>query len=251
MQQLYQDSMAIVRRFGKPDLFLTFTCNPQWPEIQAALLPGQTAAERFDIAARVFRMKLDATLEAISKRWVLGRPVARIHVVEYQKRGLPHAHILVFLAAEDKLRTADDYDAVICAELPDPETHPELHRVVVACMMHGPCGALDPTAPCMVEGRCSKGYPHAFCEQTQDSPDGYPIYRRRNNGRTAVVRRRGGADVVLDNRWVVPYNPALLLYTGAHFNVEYCASVRGVKYIHKYVYKGGDRAQVKIGRAHV
>jgi hypothetical protein len=33
MQQLYQDSMAIVREFGKPDLFITVTCNPKWPEL--------------------------------------------------------------------------------------------------------------------------------------------------------------------------------------------------------------------------
>ena len=29
----YQDAMTIVRHTGKPDLFITFTCNPKWPEI--------------------------------------------------------------------------------------------------------------------------------------------------------------------------------------------------------------------------
>jgi len=28
MNQLYQDSMALVRKFGKPNLFITMTCNP-------------------------------------------------------------------------------------------------------------------------------------------------------------------------------------------------------------------------------
>ncbi len=28
MNQLYQDSMALVKKFGKPDLFITMTCNP-------------------------------------------------------------------------------------------------------------------------------------------------------------------------------------------------------------------------------
>lgn len=37
MQQLYQDSMAIVRCCGKPDLFITFTCNLNWPKIQQEL----------------------------------------------------------------------------------------------------------------------------------------------------------------------------------------------------------------------
>ena len=34
MQQLYQDSMALVRKFGKPDLFITMTSNPNWEEIK-------------------------------------------------------------------------------------------------------------------------------------------------------------------------------------------------------------------------
>src|SRR6185437_7317867 len=46
MHKLYQDGMAIVRVFGKPDLFITVTCNPNWPEIKEALLPGQTAQDR-------------------------------------------------------------------------------------------------------------------------------------------------------------------------------------------------------------
>jgi hypothetical protein len=33
IQQAYQDSMAICAKFGKPTFFLTFTCNPKWPEI--------------------------------------------------------------------------------------------------------------------------------------------------------------------------------------------------------------------------
>ena len=33
MHQLFQDSMGLIRKFGKPDLFITFTCNTSWPEI--------------------------------------------------------------------------------------------------------------------------------------------------------------------------------------------------------------------------
>jgi hypothetical protein len=46
MGQLYQDAMARVRKFGKPDLFVTFTCNPKWKEITDALFPGQIAKDR-------------------------------------------------------------------------------------------------------------------------------------------------------------------------------------------------------------
>jgi hypothetical protein len=40
MQQLFQDLIAIVRYFGKPSFFITFTTNPRWPEIVDNLLPG-------------------------------------------------------------------------------------------------------------------------------------------------------------------------------------------------------------------
>lgn len=53
MQQNYQDAMAIVSKTGKPDIFLTITCNPKWKEIQENLLPGQQACDRPDIVARV------------------------------------------------------------------------------------------------------------------------------------------------------------------------------------------------------
>jgi ATP-dependent DNA helicase PIF1 len=44
----------------------------------------------------------------------------------------------------------------------------------------------------------------------------------------------------MDSRWVVPYNPYLSLKYNCHINVEHCASVKSVKYIYKYVYKGHD-----------
>lgn len=42
MYQLLQDSLAICRDSGKPDIFLTMTANPAWPEIVENLLPGKT-----------------------------------------------------------------------------------------------------------------------------------------------------------------------------------------------------------------
>jgi hypothetical protein len=59
--------------------------------------------------------------------------------------------------------------------------------------MHGPCGSANPTAGCMKEdGKCRFGYPKAFTEQTTESDDNsYPIYRRRNNGRTFLKNADG------------------------------------------------------------
>lgn len=239
MHQMYQDAMALVRVHGKPDLFITFTCNPNWEEIQSALLPGQTADDRPDIVARVFRQKMKALLDDLMQHGVLGRPVAHCWTVEFQKRGLPHVHILLILAPEHKLQTPDDYDHVVCAELPDKDAEPELFVIVSQHMMHGPCGPMHPECACMDKGVCSKHYPRDFCEHTTENEDGYPLYRRRNDGRS--VQKKG---VPLDNRSVVPYNRALCLKYNAHINVEVCSSISAVKYIHKYIYKGPDRAQV-------
>ena len=102
MFELYQDAMSIVRKFGKPDLFITFTCNPQWEEITSALLLDQKLSDRLDLIVRVFRLKLKELLSDLIKRQVLGKPLAHEYTIEFQKRGLPHAHILLILADEDK-----------------------------------------------------------------------------------------------------------------------------------------------------
>ena len=39
--QNYQDAMAIIAKYGKPDLFITFTCNPKWKEVMENLHEGE------------------------------------------------------------------------------------------------------------------------------------------------------------------------------------------------------------------
>ena len=248
MQQLFQDAMSIVRELGKPDLFVTFTCNPKWAEITRELMPDQTAADRPDLMARVFKLKLKALLDDLITVGVLGKTVADIGVVEYQKRGLPHAHLLIILADESKLRTPDDYDSVVSAEIPDIELHPELHETIATCMIHGPCGPGFPPSPCIdSDGVCTKRYPRAFADVTTDDSDGYPIYRRRNDGRKVKVKRQG-TEFVVDNRWVVPHNMWLSKKYNAHINVEVCSSIKAVKYLYKYVYKGHDKVMIELNR---
>ena len=53
LAKLASDSLTIVSELGKPTVFITLTVNPQWPEIQQMLLPGQTAYEREDIVNQV------------------------------------------------------------------------------------------------------------------------------------------------------------------------------------------------------
>ena len=159
-----------------------------------------------------------------------------VYTVEFQKRGLPHAHILLFFHPEDKHKSGTDIDKIIIAEIPDKEAYPKLYDAVKNYMMHGPCSKARPNSPCMNDGKCSKYFPKKFSEETTFDEDGYPLYRRRDDKRTIEI---GGTP--LDNRYVVPYNPELLLRYEAHINVVWCNQNRAIKYLFKYINKGNDR----------
>ncbi|CAF4267317.1 unnamed protein product, partial [Rotaria sordida] len=179
----------MVRKFGRPDLFITFTCNPKWEEIKSELKPFQTSSDRPDLVTRVFRLKLKEFLDDIVKRKIFGEILAYVYVIEHQKRGLPHARCLFTLSNEDKIKTADDVDNIISAELPNRNEQLELYNIILTQNIHGPCGRLNPKSRCMVEGSCSKNFPKAFYSETDVSADGYPIYRRRNNSNEAHFTR--------------------------------------------------------------
>ena len=68
----YLDAVALPRRFGKPDLFITMTANPQWPEITSALPEGSHWTHHPDIVARVFNLKLLAMISLIVKKKIFG-----------------------------------------------------------------------------------------------------------------------------------------------------------------------------------
>ncbi len=179
-----------------------------------------------------------------------------MHVVEFQKRGLPHVHMLLILSPDDRLHTSDDVDKVIAAELPpDPLTFPDgtaklqairLEELVLRHMVHK-CSAACKDA----NGPCKKGFPKPFSETTLwDDNAFYPIYRRRppstvdsplNTGRAIEHNGR-----IIDNSWIVPYSPYLLLRFEAHINVEACVSPTAAKYLFKYVTKGTDRAMILL-----
>jgi hypothetical protein len=171
MQQLYQDAMSVIRKFGKPDLFITFTCNPNWPDIKNELKHYEEACDRPDLIARIFKMKLKVLLDDLLVNHVLGVATAHLHVIEFQKRGLPHAHILICLHERDKILTAETVDKIVSAKIPDAKLHPLAYETVSRCLMHGPCGAEFPYAPCMKDGVCSKKFPKESCEKTQLAED--------------------------------------------------------------------------------
>ena len=173
----------------------------------------------------------------------LGRAVADVYSIEFQKRGLPHCHMLIIFREEDKFTTPEKIDEVVSAEIPNPVTHPRLYELVTKHMIHGRSGVADPDSPCMEDGKCKAHFPKEFGKTTELNVGGYPLYRRREMEPVTISRKSKTKpfeykEHLIDNRHVVPYNAGLLLKYDCHINVEICTSVSSVKYIYKYIYKG-------------
>ncbi|UYV78243.1 hypothetical protein LAZ67_16000653 [Cordylochernes scorpioides] len=192
--------------------------------------------------------QLRALMHFIVKYRVFGASQCWMYSIEWKKRGLPHAHILIWLI--DKI-TPDQIDQVISAEIPDIAIDPDLFEVVAKNMIHGPCGAINNNSPCMKDGKCTKRYPRDLHAETITGVDGYPQYRRRStqDGGKCITIKVHNIDIEVDNRWIVPYLPLLSRTFKAHINVEYCNSVKSIKYICKYVNKGSDMAVFGVKNA--
>ncbi|XP_052627755.1 uncharacterized protein LOC111912983 [Lactuca sativa] len=226
MLQNYLDVMSLCKWFGYPDFFITFTCNPKWPDIKSFLKDTSLQPEDMpDILCRFFKIKLDAFIKDLRENKIFGKVQAYVYTIEFQKRGLPHSHICLFMHFDNKLPTVELIDPIISAEIPDKIEEPELYSLVNEFMIHGPCGVENINFPCMVDKKCSKNFPKQFCHHSFVDENGFPLYRRRNDGH--FVEKSG---VKLDNRNVVPYNKYLLKRYQAHINVEWCNQGSSIKY---------------------
>ncbi|KAG2192871.1 hypothetical protein INT47_006043 [Mucor saturninus] len=218
-------------------------------EITDELLPGEVLSDRPDLICRVFDLKLKQKFADIKDKMVFGKVKGLIHVIEYQKRGLPHAHVAIILAECSKLRTAQDIDKYISAEIPDPARFPKAHKTITKHMMHTPCSISLNDSHGKVrmcrddkEKMCSKHFPKDIQPHTVIDGKGFAKYKRRTTNLFVLFQNGYHAD----NRWVVPHNLYLAVKYNTHINVEYCAGNQAIKYLFKYIYKGSDRAQIAV-----
>ncbi|XP_033134461.1 uncharacterized protein LOC117127850 [Brassica rapa] len=244
MVENYRDAMAICRWYGNPDLFITITANPKWEEVTDHIREAgnENANDRPDIECRVFKMKLQELLKDFQDGVFFGPITAVVHTIEFQKRGLPHAHILLWLQETKQNPTAEDIDNFITSELPDKEADPEGFLLVEQLMMHGPCGP-----KCMNDNKCTKKFPRPYNDNTSINEAGYITYRRRYEETKFVMK----GDAKLDNSYVVPHNLLLLKKYRAHINVEWCNRSSAIKYLFKYITKGVDMATMAIEKKRV
>ena len=169
--------------------------------------------------------------------------IAVLHTVEFQKRGLPHAHIIIWNSADTSNPTPAMIDKHISAEIPDPKLDPLGYVLVAEHMIHGPCGKQNPKCPCMKNNKCSKHFPKTYQDDTSVTSTGFATYKR---GQATLFVIKGGCH--MDNRWVVPYNMLLLKKYQAHINVEWCNKTTFIKYLFKYVTKGADCSKAYLQR---
>ncbi|GJS89880.1 DNA helicase [Tanacetum coccineum] len=243
MYSHYLDALAICCVHGNPLYFITFTCNVNWPEITnyMAQFPLLTTTDRADIVDRVFEMKIHKFVNYLRDAQPFGKVVAVLYTVEFQKRGLPHCHTLLWIDESVRPRRDEDIDMYVSAELPAQHADPQGYRIVSELMMHGPCGLANPSAACTQNNKCKKDFPKEYCNQTYVDKGGFVHYKRRDTGVTTTRQNVG-----LDNRYVVPYNKQLLLAFYAHINVEYCGWTMLIKYLFKYISKGTDRVVARM-----
>ena len=259
MKELFHDFMAIVRKYGNPDLFITVTCNPQWTDILQELKGSQLPSDVPGLCNRVFKIKLLHILNDLKKNGVLGRVIANVYVIEFQKRGLPHAHILVFLHPDDKPKTPEQVDKIISAEVPDPVNNKELFELVKKHMLHTPCDprqeTYDPKAVHHCRKRmcdkCRGRFPFKFQKVSELPETKFAVTKRtsKQDGGHVIIWKQIGKDgktVEIDSRWIVHYNADFLLKYKCSINIEISGSQDTVKYMCSYFTKGYDRSSFTV-----
>ncbi len=251
LRQKRQDAMSIAVELGHPDIFLTFTCNPKWPEIIGECERTNTKPEDTpDICNRVLAMKMKEAIRYIKDGKIFGNIVEEVKVVEFQERSLVHAHVLFFLdrASKNRLANPVEVDRIVRDEIPD-ESNPVLRKRVIHHMIHTPCNT-GGDAQYQEDGRCIRGFPKAFCKETSSEENSFYVTCKRRSpvgGGQSFQKRIQNQYVSVGNEWVVTYNPELLRLFDAHINVEIVLPVRGtIKYLFKYICKGPNSCTVQV-----
>jgi len=237
-QRNYHDAQFIAACEGNSHLFITMTANPFWPEILELLPEGQTACDRPDIIARVFRQKVAQLLARLNEprylheahlgaQWI-------VYTIEWQQGGLPHIHLAVRLLLDNQVApmTTTHEQLRLMREMVSAKMPPEgtfEYHLVRTYMIHA-----HPCLHCVRRRRdgsmgCRFYFPKVSSEYSRVDNKGFPIYER------------GPGDT-----WVVPHNMKLLKEFVCHMNVEWTLHSQFIGYLFKYINKGVDSSGVKI-----
>ena len=242
-RRFFHDALHLSRERGPSHLFVTMTCNPNWPEVLALL--GDEAfdlkhASHQAILARVFVYKRKHLMARLKEKdflfpghcgvdWI-------VYSTEWQKGDLPHAHIAVRLMIDTHLQPMNTQlaqinlmDRVVSARFPSADA-PHYHQVVAFMQHPSVCKSCLREKP---KGSgvkaCRFYFPKPVCNESRMDSRGFPVYCRGEN----------------DIR-VVPHIPKLLEEFNCHINAEWTFNSRHIAYVYGYMCKGVDVAGVRI-----
>ena len=216
------DSLTIAAESGNPTFFVTMMCNSDWPEIKARLRAGQDFSDIPADVVCVFKQKLTLLEQTLKTMFFhAGEVKYMIHSIEFQKRGLPHAHILCKF--EHDCIDPRDIDSIVSAEMP---SDPDDKQLIKNLMLHhhpSPDSPRSQYCQCIRDGRhiCRFGYPQPLQQNTTIDAEGRVHYRRRKPG----------------DEWVVPHCLRLIQIFKCHINLEVVNPSHLFQYIFKYIHK--------------
>jgi len=239
LKKCAMNALTLCSEYDGPHLFITATCNPKWPEIVERLCPGQTAFDRPDITCPVFRERLHALLANIRNGKYFGqnntKPVYIMYVIEYQHRGLPHAHIVLRLgnmpnneSDAENIKWIDTHIQACYPQEVETDDDEDYEDKINQHMKHkcaeAKNGCLDKN------GYCKRGYTSMIVRETTFDERGYPVYGKKTK----------------DDFRVVPHNREVLVDWDGHINVEFCGRTFVVLYLYKYLFKGVSKVAVTL-----
>ena len=223
------NALTAAQRLGFPTIFITFTCNPNAPEILEHLREGEKITDRIDLVVKYFHAQNLLLRNIIESGHLFGRkPAYILQVIEFQQRGLPHSHTVVCFGGRQF--TKEEIDDYVTASYPVDST-PEERELMRKHMTHS-CRKKCKKPDCS----CKYGYPKPENFSTYiDKLTGKPIYRRVNNFPN---------EKNLNWRNLVPTNLKLLKLLNSHVNVEWCGNQNCIAYLFSYAFKGPDYLKV-------
>ena len=258
---------SVVAKYGRGyDLFITVVgskhCNELLQSVTGfthnSLRDRWSLFYQHDLHARAFASKLRRLENELLEGLLTGEVADLLRSIEYQRLGIPHAHILLMLG---RALTVEDIDRVCTVEIPDISTE-EGSRLWETMKREGLIHLCDPN---VCKGRadqsgvgCTKRCLNEPAERTYITVCGRVVHKcipRENGGRCCSVKYVGsnkdmqGKEYVVDSRRVMPYNPFLVKRYQMHICVKVMSFNIKPDYSIKYPLKGHGLAHVQATAA--
>ncbi len=97
-------------------------------------------------------------MKDLYEKQCLGKVIAYVYVIEFQKYDLSYTYILLILASENKLWSATDYDSIVSAKILNLTTHPLAYETVTNIMIYSPYSIMNPKVSYIKDVMCQKHY---------------------------------------------------------------------------------------------